>query len=418
MSKGGQTATTTQQNTLDPFIKEALSRNIQAATQVSQLPYQPYSGPRVAGFRPAEQQAFDITQQAALGRVGQNELNQALSALSGAQSAYGNIASQFGNLASAAGQGQGEFTGTMLPELNPVTGLPQYRDVSATTGAQPLYSPEQFQRDVSGFMSPFTSNVVDAAMGRLSKARAERDAATKAQLASARAFGNERRGVYEAQLAAEQDLNTAQVLSNLMNQGYSQAAGLASQLPSQQLAQQQQMFGQNLAAAQNVASQRGQMFGEQNTANQMAQARAAQLFSQQLSQRQQQQQELASRLGMQGSFLGQQLGAVSSGAGLASQFAGLGSQALQQQQAYAGMLAGMGQQQRGLAQQNLDVAYQDFLAQRGYPVEQLKILQSGLTGLPAVTSGTTTSTTPGQGFLGTASGIAGVLGGLKNLGIF
>ena len=73
-------------------------------------------------------------------------------------------------------------------------------------------------------------------------------------------------------------------------------------------------------------------------------------------------------------------------------------------------------QQRGLAQQNLDVAYQDFLAQRGYPVEQLKILQSGLTGLPAVTSGTTTQTTPGTGFLGTASNVAGVLGGLKNLG--
>lgn len=285
MSKGGQTATTTQQNTLDPFIKEALSRNIQAATQVSQLPYQPYSGPRVAGFRPAEQQAFDITQQAVTGRVG-------------------------------------------APELAQATQVAQQAA---------MFSPQQFQQNVQGFMNPYQQNVVDATMARLAQARAERDAATKAQLASARAFGNERRGVYEAQLAGEQERNTAETLANLYSQGYSQAAQMAQALPGQQLAG-------------------------------------------------------------------------------AAALAGYGNQALAQQQAYANMLAGIGGQQRGLAQQNLDVAYQDFLAQRGYPVEQLKILQSGLTGLPAVTSSTQTQTTPGQGFLGTASGVAGVLGGLKNLG--
>lgn len=285
MSKGGQTATTTQQNTLDPFIKEALSRNIQAATQVASLPYQPYSGPRVAGFRPAEQQAFDITQQAVTNRVG-------------------------------------------APELAQATQVAQQAA---------MFSPRQFQQNVQGFMNPYQSQVVDATMARLAQARAERDAATKAQLAASRAFGNERRGVYEAQLAGEQDRNAAETLANLYSQGYGQATQMAQALPGQQLAG-------------------------------------------------------------------------------AAALAGYGNQALQQEQARAGMLSGMGQQQRGLAQQNLDLAYQDFLAQRGYPVEQLKILQSGLTGLPNVQSATTTSTTPGQGFLGTASGIAGVLGGLKNLG--
>lgn len=285
MSTGGQTATTSQQNTLDPFIQQALARNIQAATQVSQLPYQPYSGPRVAGFRPVEQQGFDITQQAVANQVG-------------------------------------------APQL-----------AAATEAAQraTAYNPAQFQQDVSGFMNPYQQNVVDATMARLAQARAERDAATKAQLAASKAFGNERRGVYEAQLAGEQDLNTAQTLANLYSQGYGQAAQMAQGLPGQQLAG-------------------------------------------------------------------------------ASALAGLGNQALQQQQAYANMLAGVGQQQRGMAQQNLDVAYQDFLAQRGYPVEQLKIFQSGLSGLPAVTSSTTTQSTPGSGFLGAASGVTGVLGGLKNLG--
>jgi len=287
MSKGGQTATTTQQNTLDPFIKEALSRNINAATQVASLPYQPYSGPRVAGFRPAEQQAFDITQQAVTNRVG-------------------------------------------APELAQATQVAQQAA---------MFNPQQFQQNVQGFMNPYQSQVVDATMARLAQARAERDAATKAQLAASRAFGNERRGVYEAQLAGEQERNTAETLANLYSQGYGQAAQMAQALPGQQLAG-------------------------------------------------------------------------------ASALAGYGSQALQQEQARAGMLQAIGQQQRQMAQTNLDTAYQDFLAQRGYPVEQLRILQSGLTGLPNVQSATTTSTTPGQGFLGTAGDVAGVLGGLKSLGIF
>lgn len=287
MSKGGnETSTVTSQQTLDPFIRDALQRNVMAAQQVSQLPYQPYSGPRIAGFRPAEQQAFDIAQQAVAGRVGSQQL------------------------------------------------------AGATQAAQQAaaFGPQQFQQNVTGFMSPYQQNVIDATMARLSQARAERDAATKAQLAGARAFGNTRRGVYEAQLAAEQDLNTAQTLANLYQQGYGQAAGLAAGLPEQQLRASQQL-------------------------------------------------------------------------------AALAPQALAQEQAYASMVGGVGQQQRQMAQQNLELAYRDFLEQRGYPVEQLRILQSGLAGLPAVTSTQQTSTQPGDGFLGTASNIVGILGGLQKLGI-
>ena len=283
---GSETSTVTSQQTLDPFIRDALQRNVMAAQQVSQLPYQPYSGPRVAGFRPAEQQAFDIAQQAVAGRVGSQQL------------------------------------------------------AGATQAAQQAaaFGPEQFQQNVAGFMSPYQQNVIDTTMARLSKARAERDAATKAQLAASRAFGNTRRGVYEAQLAAEQDLNTAQTLANLYQQGYGQAAGLAAGLP-----------GQRLQASQQLAA--------------------------------------------------------------------LAPQALAQEQAYAGMLGGVGQQQRQMAQQNLELAYRDFLEQRGYPMEQLRILQSGLQGLPAVTSTQQTSTQPGDGFLGGAANIVGILGGLQKLGI-
>jgi hypothetical protein len=178
------TTTTTTAQQLNPFIQDILERNYGAAQQVAAIPYQAYQGPRIAQFRPAEEQAFGVASRAATNQIGTPELTQATSV---AQRAAG-------------------------------------------------YTPQQFQQDVSGFMSPFQTNVIDATMARLAQNRAERDAATKAQLASSRAFGNERRGVYEAQIAAEQDLNTAQTLANLYNQGYTQAAGFAQGLPAQQLA--------------------------------------------------------------------------------------------------------------------------------------------------------------------------------------
>ena len=289
MSSGGNTSTTTSSNTIDPFIKDLMMQGYNAAANVASIPYQAYTGPRIAQFRPEEQQAFNIARQTATNQVGQSQLNDAIAA---AQRAAG-------------------------------------------------YSPEQFQQNVQGFMSPYNESVVDATMRRLAQARAERDASTKAQMAASGAFGNERRGVYEAQLAGQQDINDANTLANLYQQGYTQAAGLASGLPAQQLA--------------------------------------------------------------------------ASGA-----LATLGNQNLGLQQAYQNMLSNVGLQQRTMAQNNLDLAYQDFLAQRGYPLEQLKILQSGISGLPSSTTTTGTTTTPGQGFLGTAADVVGILGGINKIfpGVF
>lgn len=276
------TTTTTQTQTLNPFIQDILARNYAAAQQVASIPYQAYGGPRIAQFRPAEQQAFDVATQAATNQVGMPQLQQATQV---AQRAAG-------------------------------------------------YSPQQFQQDVAGFMSPFQSSVIDATMARLAQARAERDAATKAQLAASQAFGNERRGVYEAQLAGEQDLNTAQTLANLYQQGYGQAAGFAQALP-----------GQQLAGARDLA--------------------------------------------------------------------GYGQQALGNQQAYAAMLQGVGQTQRDMAQRNLELAYQDFQAQRAYPQQQLQTLLSGAAGLPSPITQTTTA--PGQSTLSQIGSAASAIGGILDL---
>jgi len=194
--------TTTTQQALNPFIQDILARNYGAAQQVASIPYQAYGGPRIAQFRPAEEQAFGVATRAATEQVGMPQLQQATQV---AQRAAG-------------------------------------------------YTPQQFQQDVSGFMSPFQTNVIDATMARLAQNRAERDAATRAQLASSKAFGNERRGVYEAQLAGQEDLNTAQTLADLYNRGYTQAAGFAQGLPAQQLAGAQALAGYGQQALGNQQS--------------------------------------------------------------------------------------------------------------------------------------------------------------------
>jgi hypothetical protein len=212
------TTTTTAQQ-LNPFIQDILARNYGAAQQVAAIPYQAYQGPRIAGFRPAEEQAFGVATRAATEQVGMPQLQQATQV---AQRAAG-------------------------------------------------YTPQQFQQDVSGFMSPFQTNVIDATMARLAQNRAERDAATKAQMASARAFGNERRGVYEAQLAGQEDLNTAQTLANLYNQGYTQAAGLAQGLPGQQLAGASALAGYGQQALGNQQTYAAMLQGAGQAQRGMAQ---------------------------------------------------------------------------------------------------------------------------------------------------
>ena len=238
------TTTTTMTQALNPFIQDILTRNYQAAQQVAAIPYQAYGGPRIAQFRPTEQQAFDVATRAATEQVGMPQLQQATQV---AQRAAG-------------------------------------------------YSPQQFQQDVAGFMSPFQSSVIDATMARLAQARAERDAATKAQMAASRAFGNERRGVYEAQLAAEQDLNTAQTLANLYQQGYGQAAGMAQALPGQQLAGASALAGYGQQALGNQQAYAAMLQGVGQTQRGMAQQNLDLAYQDFLAQRGYPQQQLQTLL--------------------------------------------------------------------------------------------------------------------------
>jgi hypothetical protein len=82
----------------------------------------------------------------------------------------------------------------------------------------------------------------------------------------------------------------------------------------------------------------------------------------------------------------QQQSALQTGAQAAAQLAqqgfgqaaALGAQDIGLRQQAAAGLQGVGAQQQAMNQANLDLAYQDFMRQQNYPLQQLQILQQGL----------------------------------------
>ena len=108
--------------------------------------------------------------------------------------------------------------------------------------------------------------------------------------------------------------------------------------------------------------------------------------------------------GLQGAQQATQAGATLSDIGKSAQAAQL--QKLQAQ-------AAVGAEERGLAQQKLDQAYADFLAQRDYPMEQLGYFSNLMRGIPVQLGSTATTYAPPPSM---ASQIGGL--GLAGLGMY
>ena len=84
----------------------------------------------------------------------------------------------------------------------------------------------------------------------------------------------------------------------------------------------------------------------------------------------------------------------------------------------ADMMSQAGQQQRDIEQQGITADYNEFLAQRDYPMKQTQYLQSMLQGLPISTVSSTQLPQSGIGQLSsTVGGLGSLVDALKKLGI-
>ena len=375
MGSGGGGTTTqyvkSEQSNLPEYARPYFEGLMQRAQSTLTQPYQQYVNAqgqgiaRIAGFTP-EQQAV---QQEYVGLQTPGQFGQA-SQLAGTAGLGSLAAGQYDPSQFYAGQAQ--------------AGPLNYFQ---------MQGPQSFtQPGAAGqYMSPFLQQALEPQM------REAVFGAKRSQLTGD--LGAARQGTYggSRQLLAsmERERNLGQQLGDIQARGYQTAFEQAqNQFNTEQQARQAASM-KNLEALLGVQS----LGSEQDL--------RAQLANQQYGLE-------AQRLGEQSRQFGAQQGLA--GLAQAGQMAQtLGNLGQYQQQADLSRLSAQQQsaaQQQALNQQKLDMAYQDFLKERDYPMEQLQQYSSLLRGVPVTPSSTTTAYAPQPGvaqqILGTGLGALGM----------
>lgn len=223
------------------------------------------------------------------------------------------------------------------------------------------------------YMSPFIQQALEPQM------REAVYSAKRGQLAED--LGAARQGTYggSRQLLAsmERERNLGQQMGDIQARGYQTAFEQAQgQFNAEQQARQNAAI-QNLQAALGVQQLGAQQGLQAQLANQQYGLEAQRLGEQS--------RQFASQQGLAGLAQAGQMAQTLGNLGQYQSQADLSRLSAQQQAAA---------QQQALGQQKLDIAYQDFLRQRDYPMEQLQQYSSILRGVPVTPSSTQTAYAP------------------------
>lgn len=227
------------------------------------------------------------------------------------------------------------------------TSTPAYQSSLGTLGNLQNYQNNGYQaaqwagQDLSPYMNPYIQNVIDAQAADQQNAYGQSYNNLASQAQAANAFGGSRFGVAQGQLAADSVRNQALISAQLRSQGFDTAANLL----------------QNDVNAQNTARQYN------------------------------------SGMDLQSALL------RGTAANQAANTAGQYQTALAND---ANALGAIGSTQQALAQQGLDVGYNNYLDQRNWPTQQLNWWSTALSPGTQV-AGTSTPATSG--------GASGILGG-------
>ena len=347
---GGPAQQTVTQTTIPEYARPYVERMLGKAEAFTESPYQAYGGQRLAGFSPLQQQAF-----------------QGASNLGPAQQL--GTATQMAGLAGLrAGQAQYDPTQFNAQNVN-APQLQQYQmqqpgDVSTGKFTDP--------NAMQSYMSPYQQAVTDIEKREAMRQSNRMGQQQTAQSIQRGAFG----GIGQRLMEAERQRNLSQQMGDIQARGGQAAFQQAAQQfqTDQQralqasLANQQMGFGtgqanlQALLGVQGLGAQTGM---QAQLANQQANMEAQRLAEQS--------RQFGANYGMQG--IQQQLAA-------AGQLGQLGQSQFGQEQAALQMQAGLGQQQQAQDQRGLDIAYQDFLSQRGHPQQQIAFMSDILRGGP------------------------------------
>jgi hypothetical protein len=143
------------------------------------------------------------------------------------------------------GQQYQPYTGEITAPLTPTqesgiynvnravgTAIPYFGQATAMTAnaANTPITPQQFSQEaIQQYQSPYTQAVANATFANLREQQKQEQEGLQSGAIRAGAFGGDRAGIAAANLARQQELATAQAMSNIYNQGYGQAVGLFGQ---------------------------------------------------------------------------------------------------------------------------------------------------------------------------------------------
>jgi len=378
------------------LIEEVTAR----ARGVANEPYQPYTGPRIQPFVPAQLQSFQTVQNAQGAwspYFGQsvNTLNAAL----GMPSAMSATSPFYAGAAGVAGQDTtGGYLGAGTGDIDQSVGMSGLGAASPYLGA----ASQTFPGAVSSYMNPYTSQVLDVLAQRAGQNLEENlMPAVRDQFVGHGQFGSERNREFANRALRDTQRDLLQAQSLALQSGYNTAG---------------QLFGQDQARLAQLASTAGGLTGADAQRLLAAAQARANLAGAALGETGQ---DINTMLGigqgLQGA-LGQDINNLRN---IAQQQFNLGQGLQGLSYADAAALGAVGQQQQQLGQTSLDTAYQDFLEQRGYPQSMTTYLSNIIRGYNPGTNSTTTTTQPAtanQLQPSTISQLAGVGTGLLGLG--
>jgi hypothetical protein len=361
----------TQQTILPDWYTNYAMDILSNQQAVAARPFQEYvdaSGkaiPRVADFAPDQQAGFEATRQGAF--TFRPELGTAStktqdvfgrSALGAAQPYFGQAAGMSGLAAATPGlqQGAGYVAGS-----TDALGLQMAQPYLAQAG-------QTAAQTVGQYMNPYQEQVVNR-IGQLGTRALQEQVlpGIESEMIRAGQFGGTRQAEITGRAIRDAIEGISAQQSAALQQGYGQA---------------QQTAQADLARQAQLASTAGGLGGAQQQALLGAGSRMADIGQTYGALTQAQQQMLADLGKSTGALYGQD---TSNQLAAAQQMAGLAQQRQQQELAGAGALQQIGSQQQALAQKNLDIAREDFLARQAYPQEQIKAMTGALQGVqPAV----------------------------------
>jgi hypothetical protein len=455
---GGKTSTSTQSVQVPQSVLNNYNQAYGTAQAAADQPFQTYGGQFVAPLTGTQQAGIANVNQAA--GAAQPYYGAATGELIGAQQsampyygqATGNVgaAQNVGNelaMQSLGSLAQGQYSAMPLqyqaagnyqqasnaPQaLNQAAAQQYYQGLGAAAplNAQAQALAQQSAGQVNAtpidanainqYMSPYLSSVVGAQEQLLNQQNQQAMSGQLGNAIQAGAFGGDRSGVAAANLAQQQQIANANIYSNLLNQGYSQALSAAQQQQgvglsaaqanraavasaAQQLAGLgQQQYTQQTGTGQNLAALGQQVYAQPLGIGQAQSALAQQLYGQGATTAQQQaalgQQQYAQGIGAAQQLQGIGQGLYGMGSGTSASLANLGQGAQNAaiQGGQAQLAAGTTEQQ---TQQALNQAlYNQFLQQQAYPFQTSQFLTNAALGLGTAQGSTTTTTQPGGFF--------------------